>query len=142
LLYKSFPEHFLKIALAGAFTFLLTDQLSAHFVKAIVHRVRPCNNFETGARLIIEHCGSGFSFVSSHATNSFGIAAFISMLSTRRPITILVLLAWASLISFSQVYVGVHYPADVAGGAILGLVIGTTTGFIVKTKFDLKSTTY
>lgn len=136
VIFQLYPKDYLKIFIAGALTFLLTDQLSAHFIKSIVHRIRPCNNPEIGARLVAAYCGSGFSFVSAHATNSFGMAAFISSLPVNRKQNILALGIWASLVSFSQVYVGVHFPADVIGGAILGVIIGTSTGFILKTKFD------
>lgn len=134
-IYRLYPQHFFKIAIAGAITFLLTDQLSANLIKSIFHRIRPCNNPEIHARLLLEHCGSGFSFVSAHAANSFGMAAFVSTISTKTR-TVLVLGTWASLVSFSQVYVGVHFPADVVGGAILGILVGGTNGIILKTKFD------
>ena len=139
-IYKLYPEQFLKIAAAGALTFLLTDQLSAHLIKSLVHRIRPCNNPEINARLLLEHCGNGFSFLSAHAANSFGMATFISVLPKRRWQSILFFGTWASLVSFSQVYVGVHFPADVIGGAILGVLVGTTIGVILKTKFELQST--
>ena len=41
-------------------------------------------------------------------------------------------LAWAATISFAQVYVGVHYPLDILGGAILGTVIGILTGYVFR----------
>lgn len=138
---RLYPKDFLKIFLAGAVTFLLTDQLSAHFIKSLVHRIRPCNNPEINARLVVQYCGSGFSFVSAHAANSFGMAAFVSSLPKNRTRSIITLGLWATLVSFSQVYVGVHFPADVIGGAILGILIGAITGIILKTKFDLQSTT-
>lgn len=131
-IFKLYPNQFLKIVAAGAITFLLTDQLSAHFIKAIVHRLRPCNNPEIGTRLLLQHCGNGFSFVSAHAANSFGMAAFVSTLPVRRKQSILALGTWAVLVSFSQVYVGVHFPTDVIGGALLGITIGSMVGFLFK----------
>lgn len=136
-IYKLYPEHFLKIAATGALTFLLTDQLSAHLIKSLIHRIRPCNNSEIDARLLLEHCGNGFSFVSAHAANSFGMAAFISSFPKNRTQTIIVFGIWAALVSFSQVYVGVHFPADVIGGALLGVITGVTTGAILKSKITI-----
>lgn len=130
--YRMYPTHFLKIVLFGAVTFLLTDQTSAHLIKSVIHRIRPCNNPVFQARLIVENCGSGFSFVSAHAANSFGMVAFISMLPKNRMLSITALGIWASLVSFSQVYVGVHFPADVIGGALLGILIGIATGFLLQ----------
>src|SRR5687768_12908694 len=65
--YLSFPKHFLKIAAVGAVTFLITDQLSSSLIKPFFQRIRPCHDAGVNARLIIEHCGGGLSFVSSHA---------------------------------------------------------------------------
>ncbi len=105
----------------------LSDLISAHLIKILVQRPRPCNNFSL-ARLIIKRvaCGNGFSFVSSHASNHFAIAGFlIAVFGTRYRWVIPAAFAWAFLICFAQVYVGVHYPVDVTAGAILGWCIGT-----------------
>lgn len=134
-LYKFHRTHFLKMLIAGAITFLLTDQLSSHLLKPIFQRLRPCNNPEIEVRLLAAYCGSGYSFVSAHAANSFGMAVFIAAaLNWQKPLTGLLLL-WAAFVSFSQVYVGVHFPADVVAGAALGTTVGFSTGTILKTKF-------
>lgn len=130
-IYRTYPKQFLKIAAAGALTFLLTDQLSATVIKAIFHRIRPCNNVEISARLLLNHCGGGYSFVSAHAANSFGMAAFISSLFMYRKSVLAVTFTWAALVALSQVYVGVHFPADVVGGALLGIAIGSTTALVL-----------
>jgi undecaprenyl-diphosphatase len=105
----------------------LTDQISSSFFKPFFHRLRPCADptmmYQT--RLLLDHCSGGFSFTSSHAANHFGLAIFIvmtlqSLLKNYR----FIFLIWAALVSYAQVYVGVHYPLDVFAGAIIGISIG------------------
>ncbi len=107
-------------------TFVFCDALSASIIKPLVQRVRPCNDLTLTS--FIRHlvtCGSGFSFPSSHATNHFGLSFFmIGTLAARYRYVKFFALFWACLVSFSQVYVGVHYPFDVVVGGILGMSIG------------------
>jgi undecaprenyl-diphosphatase len=105
----------------------LTDQISSHFFKPIFHRLRPCADPEimNHSRLLLDHCSGGFSFTSSHAANHFGLAMFIVM--TLQPLLKkyrFIFLLWAGLISYAQVYVGVHFPLDVFAGAIIGISVG------------------
>lgn len=102
----------------------LSDGLSSHVLKPIVQRERPCQSelMQVTERV---HCGSGYSFPSSHATNHFALALFfIFIFSPLSTIYRILLLAWAGSISFAQVFVGVHYPIDVLVGAVLGSIIG------------------
>jgi undecaprenyl-diphosphatase len=105
-------------------TLLICDQLSSGFIKNIFLRLRPCNNsdFSDKVRLLV-NCGSGYSFPSSHATNHFAFAMFFYRLYLNKWILVLGMF-WAAIISFAQVYVGVHYPVDVFAGMLLGLFIG------------------
>lgn len=102
-----------------------TDYISSHVVKKSVQRIRPCNSIHDFEVIERVRCGNGFSFTSSHATNHFGLATFlfstIGTLFRRRRGWLFV---WAGSISIAQVYVGVHYPLDIIGGTILGLLIG------------------
>lgn len=104
----------------------LADFTSSTLVKKNVQRLRPCNDPEV-RELVVQRvsCGSGYSFTSSHAANHFAAAIFLSLtLGTWIPRVRVPLLVWAGAIAYSQVYVGVHYPGDVLGGALLGAGIG------------------
>lgn len=116
-------------------TFALGDLLASRLLKNIVVRIRPCNEITLTNDIIHRvECGSGFSFPSAHATNHFAIAIFLICIFYDKWKPILPLaLAWALIISFSQVYVGVHYPIDVFAGSILGTVIGLFTSKLFKT---------
>jgi len=106
--------------------FAASDQLSSAVIKPAVGRLRPCNDpdFREEVQLRIEACGAGKSFTSSHATNTFAFAVMcILILGKRWRFTLPVALLWATAISYAQVYVGVHYPLDIIGGALLGTFI-------------------
>lgn len=108
-------------------TVIISDFTSSQLIKKTVKRVRPCNQVELQHQVrTLVHCGGGFSFTSSHATNHFALATFLILTLGRlfrriRPI----LFIWALSISFAQVYVGVHFPLDILFGGILGIVIGS-----------------
>jgi undecaprenyl-diphosphatase len=64
-----------------------------------------------------------YGFVSSHAANSFALASFTILIIRNKYYSVFIIL-WASLVSYSRIYLGVHYPGDILGGAILGIVLG------------------
>lgn len=111
------------IALAVA----VNDQVSLHLFKNLFQRLRPCNepSLQGLVHLYKGECGGGFSFVSAHASNSFNVALLSLALISRRWYTIAII-AWASIIAYSRVYLGVHYPADIICGAMLGSIVGFT----------------
>lgn len=114
-------------------TFALTDFISASVIKESVQRLRPCNDPEImGYVRSLVGCGSGYSFVSSHATNHFGIAFFLGLYFVEYRWVGIAFKVWAAVISFSQVYVGVHYPLDVFFGMLLGIGIAHFTFYLYK----------
>ena len=113
------------------FTFALTDFISASVIKESVQRLRPCNDPEImGFVRSLVGCGSGYSFVSSHAANHFGIAIFLGAYFQQYRWVGFSFKIWAAVIAFSQVYVGVHYPLDVFFGMLLGIGIAHLTFYL------------
>lgn len=104
----------------------LSDFISASVLKPTFKRIRPCNELTLKEEIVPRvNCGSGYSMPSSHASNHFAIAVFLSLVFRRSWKSISYLAyTWASLICLAQVYVGVHYPFDVLCGAVLGSIIG------------------
>ncbi len=140
LLIPTIIYHFGKKGVIGILFLLLsvsiTDATSSWLVKNNVERIRPCNQvgFKETAHLLVP-CGSGYSFTSSHAANHFSIAVFLVLtLGSIWKWIRLPMLLWAASIALAQVYVGVHYPSDILGGAILGSMISWAIFCLIRYK--------
>jgi len=102
---------------------LIADQVSASIIKPLVERARPSHNpsLQDTIHIVKGYRGGAFGFVSSHAANCFGIALFLAMVFKNKAFTT-TMVAWATLMCYSRIYLGVHYPGDIFCGAILGFV--------------------
>jgi membrane-associated phospholipid phosphatase len=112
----------------------LSDVLSSTVVKELIFRVRPCRDPEIAGtlRFFINYCPQSSSFTSSHATSHFAQAWFFYLTLRHTGKYWGLVFLWAFLIAYGQVYVGVHYPSDVLGGALLGTGIGFLVSYIYK----------
>lgn len=111
-------------ALLCVLILVASDQLSSFVIKPLVSRPRPCHEVGgmpvlEGVRLLV-NCGSGKSFPSSHAVNNFAMATLFAFYYRRWSWAFF---TWAMLVGLSRVAVGVHYPSDIAGGAIIGILV-------------------
>lgn len=104
--------------------FALADSISHDIFKPWICRLRPCHSLSLHARLLLDNCGGKWSFPSTHASNHMAIALSIVLANifTKKWINYLWIF-WAFSIGFAQIYVGVHYPSDIAAGFLLGTII-------------------
>jgi undecaprenyl-diphosphatase len=109
-------------------TILLSEAMCSLVVKEVIDRVRPCH-IHAWVRLIEGYCPKSPAFPSSHATN---ITAGIMYLSFFFPRWLFAMVPLALLVGYSRVFLGVHYPLDVVGGAILGAGCGWAVFIVFK----------
>ena len=124
---------FLIFLVSVAILITIADQSSVKLFKNVFERLRPCHceQIRNSIHILNNHCGGQFGFVSSHATNMFALAIFLSLFFKNKTVTIL-LVVWATIVAYSRIYLGVHYLGDVLGGAILGTVIAFIVYYIFK----------
>lgn len=124
---KQYGKRCWWIFIALGIVVLCSDQLSAHVCKPLFQRLRPCYNVDLQDLIYLPKgmAGGKYGFVSSHAANTFAIAAFMTAaLRKNRAWVGIVLYLWAFISSYSRIYLGFHYPGDILCGAVLGILVG------------------
>ncbi|MFA5815457.1 MAG: phosphatase PAP2 family protein [Bacteroidales bacterium] len=123
--WNQYRNRYLITVVSLILAYAISEQTSVHLFKEVFMRLRPCHepSLAGQVRLVANHCGGQFGFVSTHAANSFTLGILSALLIHRRWFTISVF-TWAILVSYSRIYLGVHYPGDVLGGVALGSLIG------------------
>jgi undecaprenyl-diphosphatase len=127
----------LYIILVIVIMITITDQ-GANLFKDSFQRLRPCydETVKDSIRLVKDNCGGKYGFFSAHASNSFSLAIFFGLLFRNRiRYIILITLVYASFISYSRIYLGVHFPIDIIFGSLFGLFIGFSIYKFVYLKF-------
>lgn len=128
-LYRLYGKKVWLLLIFAGMAIVLSDWGSVQLFKNTVQRLRPCHEpaLEGLLHLVRNTCGGQYGFISSHAANTFGLSFFIYGLFRTQFTRKLgyALIVWAALVSYSRIYLGVHYPGDVIAGAIWGMLCGT-----------------
>jgi len=112
---------------------VFSDQISG-VIKKNVKRYRPTHDvtLEEQVHTVNEYKGGSYGFVSSHASNTFCVALFMTLVLETSSIYTILFFFWASLVSYSRIYLGVHFVLDILFGAILGTTIAIIVFFLLK----------
>lgn len=126
IIVKYYRKQSIVIFISIAVLITLSDQTASHLIKNTVQRLRPSHEPALQGLVHLSKAGPGgqYGFVSSHAANVFALTAFLFLLLPQKFNWLkYTLFSWAVLVSYSRIYNGVHYPADVIVAALLGITL-------------------
>ena len=132
-LYKNFNKKSLfYILLFVALGITASDQI-ANIFKFGFERLRPCHDPSLEGLLREVKCGGKFGFYSAHSSNSFFVATYLTMLLGKKIKQLpYFLFVWATIVAYSRVYLGMHFPGDIIVGAIMGILLALFFGTLAK----------
>ena len=110
--------------LTAAVIITFSDQVSAQLLRPEVERLRPSNlqnPISETVHVVNGYRGGNYSFPSAHAANSWALVTYIILLFRRKWLS-LMMVAWAVLMCYSRMYLGVHYMGDLLAGMIIGAI--------------------
>ncbi len=125
LMIRKYRWNTLWLVLCVVVLITLSDQ-SSNLFKYTFERLRPCHNPEIEPFVHYFRCGGQFGFFSAHSSNTFALASFVALLFFEKKFLYLriIFFSYAALNTYSRIYLGVHYPADVIFGALIGMFFG------------------
>jgi len=126
LVVRDYKKEVWIILLGIALTILLSDQITSSLMKPYFERWRPSREptLEGLVHLVDGYVGGKYGFASSHAANTFGTATFFFLLYRHSKKWISILFLWAAVMTYTRIYLGVHYPGDILVGGAIGILAG------------------
>jgi undecaprenyl-diphosphatase len=125
---RKYKWNALLVVAFAALMILTGDQLS-NLVKDSVQRLRPSRQPDLVVHIVEAYKGGTYGFYSAHATNTFSVVVFLIVTLGRQYWYVYVpAILWSLMMSYSRIYLGVHYPGDILAGWIAGSLIGFLFG--------------
>lgn len=133
VLIKNWKKESVWLIIALILCIVISDQIASGFLKNFVQRLRPSHDesLEGFVHLVNGYRSGMYGFASSHASNAVGFALLSSLIFKRQIYTYSIFF-WAILTGYSRIYLGVHYPFDVLGGAAVGIVAALFCFWMIK----------
>ncbi|GIL21694.1 MAG: phosphatase PAP2 family protein [Bacteroidota bacterium] len=126
LVFKTYKKEGWIILIGAALTVLLCDQITSSFMKPFFERLRPSHDPSLAGLLhhVNEYRGGRFGFSSGHAANTFGVSLFVWLILHSHIRWIGAIFIWATIMTYTRIYLGVHFPGDILVGGLIGLTCG------------------
>ena len=126
LIFRNYKKEGWLVLLGIVITIVMADQITSGLMKPFFHRLRPSNEPSLVGliHIVQEYRGGMYGFASGHAANTTGVAFFLFLLFRNNYRWIWLIFIWAFVMSYTRIYLGVHYPGDILVGMLVGLGSG------------------